>query len=84
MNLDIVEMVAMILAVLSFFIFLLAIFTSVFAPLIGLIDFILDPLAALYYKVFKRDDNAGRDDNMGRNVRNIRADYSIKQGKEVK
>ena len=78
MNLDIVEMVAMILAALSFFIFLLVIFTSVFAPLIELIDFILDPLAALYYKVFKRDDNVRKD------ARNIRADYSIKQGKEVK
>ncbi len=54
-----------------FLLFLVVILSSVFGIALGFMDFLLEPLASLYYKTFsKEEEDSG-------------SDYSIDQGEEV-
>ncbi len=79
---DILSTAAAILAALFLLIFLLGILAALFTPVMSLItlllDLILPPIASLYYKIFKKEDDTGK--KQGPKATN----YSIKQGEEIK
>lgn len=72
---DLVYTLAAIAAVVLFsFLFLLFLFgilSSVFGVALGFMDFLLEPLASLYYRIFGKENEE------------LSSDYSIEQGEEV-
>ncbi len=61
------------LILFSLLFFLIGSFLSVFGLLVGVSDFLLEPIVGLYYKIFKKEDKE-----------DLSKDYSIEQGEEVK
>jgi|GEM_PF-2104632 len=62
---------AFLLFIAFFLLFLFGILSSVFGVALGFMDFLLEPLASLYYRIFGREDEE------------LSSDYSIEQGEEV-
>ncbi|OYT52879.1 MAG: hypothetical protein B6U72_07335 [Candidatus Altiarchaeales archaeon ex4484_2] len=62
---------ALVLFGVLFLLFFFGILSSVFGVALGFMDFLLEPLASLYYRIFGKEED------------DLSSDYSIDQGREV-
>ncbi|MEA1925125.1 MAG: hypothetical protein U9M95_04580 [Candidatus Altiarchaeota archaeon] len=68
---ELAAIAALALFAVLFLLFFIGILSSVFGVAWGFMDFLLEPMASLYYRIFgKKEDNSS-------------SDYSIDQGEEV-